>query len=154
MDILPTPTGPSATPKQITTFLQSLQEYPNGPNVCDSPISFTDMNQKHKWMEQFPEAGFAETFTFSRLFSAKSKENTWTRIALFQRPVHNLIGIPRSEFTPTHAERHAFAVAWIKRPNVECGKDLVVFDVDCLTPAEVGTWSISHPTSKKLRFIL
>ncbi|MCJ1422466.1 hypothetical protein MMC29_000346 [Sticta canariensis] len=142
MDILPTPTGPSSTPQQIKAFLQSLQQYPNGPNVCTSPVSFTDTKQKSKWIKQFPDAGFRETFTYSQAFTEATKENTRNKVVLFQRPVHNWVGLPKIGITWAHAERHAFALAWIKRPNVEFGKDLVVFDVDCLLPAEAGNWVI------------
>ena len=125
------------------SFHASLHEYPQGPSVTSSPISFTDSNQKEIWISYFPKVNFWKHFTYSEPFAEKYKDNTRNRISLFQQPAENWVGVPEDKISWTYAAWHAFGIAWIKTPNAKSGKDLVVYDVEGYFPHEVKKWEIS-----------
>lgn len=78
MDILPTPTDSMSTLEDVKASLQSLQQYPGGPNVCSSPVSFIDRFQKSSWIQHFPKASFEGNFTYSESFGEKTlMSRTW-----------------------------------------------------------------------------
>lgn len=81
--------------------------------------------------------------TYSQLFTKKIKDNTSNRIALFQRPAKIWFEIRKGKTSWTHDDWHAFAIGWIQKPNVTFSKDLVIFDVECRTPDEVGKLTVA-----------
>ena len=141
MEISPTPTNPYSTSKEIMAFLESLQQHPQGPHGCSASISFEHTKQKSGWLKYFPD--FENHFTYSDLFGRKSKDGSRNRIALFQRPLDNWVGETKNEAIWTYANWHAFAIAWIKKPDVNQGKDLVIFDIECRTLTEVNRLTVT-----------
>lgn len=133
--IMATPTDSKSTFYEISAFLKTLQEYPGGPHVCTAPISFTDGKEKTDWVKYFPDS-LNNQKTYSQLFNEKIKDNTSNRVALFQRPVEGWVAVPKEKNSWTEDDWHALAIAWIKKPNVTYGKDLVIFDVEPRTVDE------------------
>lgn len=66
--IIATPTNSKSTFYQINAFLQSLQDYPGGPHVCTTPISFTHTKEKAGWVKHFPDSlGNQTTYSQSKI---------------------------------------------------------------------------------------
>ncbi|MCJ1461406.1 hypothetical protein MMC07_000003 [Pseudocyphellaria aurata] len=88
---------------------------------------------------------FSQYFTYSEAFAEKYKANTKNRIALLNRPMENWVGITKEKTNWTKAPWHAIGIAWIQTPNTTSGKDLVVFDVEGLTPddPDFKKWRLS-----------
>ena len=133
MAVMPTLTDPESLTEEIQRFLQSLDQHPEGPNICSLPISFSNTKQKAGWLERFPQ--FEYNLTYSRLFLETSrKADTKNSLEFFLRPMELWVGVPKPETTWPHAPFHAFAIAWIQKPGVTSGKDLVVYDLENFIP--------------------
>ena len=153
-----TPTNPKSSVEVIKEFLRSLHEFPQGPNVTSVPLSFPNKFQKAGWVKHFKEQEEAEDededvedrdyiqyLTFSEAFAEGSKEDTMNRIGLLNRPVGNWVGKTKAETDWPVAPWHAMGIAWIKTPDTEYGRDLIVYDVENLHPddPEVKRWTIT-----------